>query len=77
MDEIEDKDVGRLWAIHYPKRHEDAKSKEICIALYTIIIECTQRFPPSSGPDNVRFAIRHFEVPQHEFYNFGMENEKP
>ena len=78
MDEIEDKDVGRLWAIHYPKRDLDVKSKNICIALYTIVIECTQTFTPyGSWSGKLHYAIAHFEVPKDEFYHFGKEIEEP
>ncbi len=34
MDRIEDEDVGRLWAIHYPKHGEEVKSKTLCLAMY-------------------------------------------
>lgn len=31
MDQIEDEDVERLWAIHFPKYEEDVRSKTLCL----------------------------------------------
>ena len=39
MDQIEDKEVARLWAIHFPKHKEDVKSKTLCLAMFMMVTE--------------------------------------
>ena len=37
MDQLDDEDIGIIWARHYPKRAEHASSMSLCVTLTMII----------------------------------------
>ena len=39
MDEIDDKEVAALWAIHDPKHCDDVNSKTLCLAMFYMVTE--------------------------------------
>ncbi len=58
---IEDEDVGRLWAIHFPKR-DDIKSKGVCLTLYYMITDRAQTIVPyGAWSDKLHHATAYLE----------------
>jgi hypothetical protein len=71
MDHIEDKDVARLWAIHYPKHSEDVKSKTLCLAMYLMITDKAQDIISYGWwEDKLLHSARYFGVPKEKYDEF-------
>jgi hypothetical protein len=76
-DRIEDKDIGPLWAEHYPKRYDRLSSKAVCLMLFYIITDRAQvLFPGGELSDQLCRACELFDVPREQFYEIGKDADE-
>ena len=76
-DRIEDKDIGPLWAEHYPKRYDRLSSKALCLVLFYIIADRARViFPRDELSDQLRRACELLGVPRREFYEIGKDADE-
>jgi len=76
MVQIADEDVARLWALNFPKRHDNERSKTVCATVYYIITgRANKIIPYGSWSDKLHHALAYFKVPKDEFFEFAKETE--
>ena len=74
MENIEDSDIGPLWAEHYPKRTQSIASETLCLKLMHIINDRARSIMPyADWSDKLHHALQRFQVPKDQFIEF--ENE--
>lgn len=75
MCQIEDEDVRRLWAIHFPTHEDVVRSKTLCLTLYYIITDRAQTLIPyGAWSDKFQHALRFYGVPKNEYYEVGKDS---
>jgi len=77
VDWIEDKDIGTLWAEHYPKRMDDVKSKTVCLAVCLIVEQKAARNASADAEDLFDYIHRSLValgIPKDQFYNVEKES---
>ena len=74
MDRIHNRDIGRLWAEHFPKSKESGASKTICMALALILEDKAQAAAGNDDlMDKLYFLLKHFDIPKDQFYEVEKE----
>ena len=72
VDPIEDTEVARLWAIHFPKYKDDVKSKTLCLAMYYMITEKAKVIIMYGDWTNkIHQSAMFFGVPTHQYWEFA------
>jgi len=69
---LSDEEIRELWAVHYPKRHDDIKSKMLC----EIFRQVVERRAAWYGGDPIvclRHALAILRIPRDEFYQVEKE----
>jgi hypothetical protein len=71
MNRLEDRDIGILWAEHYPQAEGNALSNKICLMLCFIVRERARRLlGQSDWMMQVNFALRELGIPKDQFFAF-------
>jgi hypothetical protein len=74
MENIEDSDIGPLWAEHYPKRKQSVASETLCVTLMQVVNDRARSIIPyGDWSDKLHHALQRFQVPKDQFIEF--ENE--
>jgi hypothetical protein len=74
MEPIKDKDVGVLWAEHYPNRSDNVLSTTMVLVLCFIVKErASHGIPYGDWSDKVHHALADFGIPKDQFYE--VENQ--
>ncbi len=76
MDRLENKDIGVIWARHYPKRAESASSMSLCVTL-TLIIKQRARavLQHEAWSVKLRHTLAATRVPKEEFETLESESK--
>lgn len=75
MCEIEDKDIGRLWAAHFPMRSDNALSKTLCLTLFYVIADRAHSiYPHGDWSDKLQYALGFYGVSKDEYYEVGKDS---
>ena len=74
MCQIKDKDIGRLWTQHHPKRMDDIKSQAVCLTLFYAIADRAHLiYPHGDRSDKIQQALRFYGVSKEQYYKVGKD----
>ena len=68
MKPIEDADIERSWAEHFPKRLVNARSKIVCTYIRLILSHKAQHETAEGWSKKLGLVLRKFRVPEKEFH---------
>ena len=74
MDQIKTRDIGRLWAEHYPKWQKNGASKTLCMAI-ALMLEDTAQALETEGDliAKLYYLLGRYRIPKDEFYKVEKE----
>ncbi len=68
MVNLSDEDVAKLWAEHFPKRNDDAKSKTLILAFALMVENLARRTTPQGDwSDRIHRACVTLGVPKADY----------
>ena len=68
-DRIDDSDIGRLWAKHFPKIGDDVGSKTFVLAIVYMIKDKTKaNANDGNWSDRILRELRRFGIPSNQFW---------
>jgi hypothetical protein len=68
MKPIEDADIERSWAEHFPKRLVNGHSKTVCAYICLILSHKAQHETAEDWSKKLRMVLRKFGVPENQFH---------
>jgi hypothetical protein len=75
MDKLSDKKIAELWKEHFPKRHDDAKSKALCYAFVSMVEDRAPGIIPyGDWSDKLNHACAALGIPRAEFEQVKAES---
>jgi hypothetical protein len=73
MEPIEDADIERSWAEHFPKRLYNGHSKTVCAYICLIVSHKAQQETAGGWSKKLRLVLLKFGVPENQFHRVKSE----
>ena len=74
VDQIKDREIGRLWGEHYPKWRQSGASKALYMAIALMLEDKAQAvYPNEDLIETLHKLLAHFHVPKDQFYEVEKE----
>ena len=73
MKPIENADIERSWAEHFPKRLDNGHPKTVCAYISLILSHKAQHETAERWSKKLRLVLRKFGVPEKEFHRVKSE----
>lgn len=70
MQWIDDKEVGPLWAEHYPRCKDNDVSMTLCVRISHLTRNKAQLLESGKGEEKLSRTLEELGIPSHEFYDF-------
>ena len=74
VDQIKDREIGRLWAEHYPKSKTSGASKMLCMTIALMLEDKAQALETDGDLiDKVHYLLGRFCISKDQFYEVEKE----
>jgi hypothetical protein len=68
MHSLQDRDIGTVWAEHFPKYHTSEASRALCLTIFNIVQNKAQISRRLAGSaDKLNYVLRTLGIPQNQF----------
>ena len=68
MNSLQDRDIGTVWAEHFPKCHTSEASRALCLTIFNIVQNKAQISPRLAGSaDKLNYVLGTLGIPQNQF----------
>jgi hypothetical protein len=69
VDQIKDREIGRLWAEHYPKSKTSGASKTLCMTIALMLEDKAEALEAEGDRiDKLHYLLNRFRIPKAQFY---------